>query len=798
MIADDLFGIFFCVMKKTIWLVTLSLVSIFANAGQTIWDASWISCPGIDLNAFNVIHLRKTFELASVPDEFVVNLSADNQYRMFVNGQYVCKGPGRSDLEHWYYQTINLAPYLKSGKNVIAVEVVNYGPARGFSQLSHLTAFIMHGVGEHEKIVNTGRNGWKAMRNNAYSEKVVNWRDKNVIAWGLYATNPTDSIVGSLYPWGWEKADYDDHAWKDSRWIDISSLRYNGVSGLFYPDGWLLIPKMTKDLIEVKEQFHKLVKSSYPEVKGWQNLTIDANQKVTLLIDNEVLTLGYPELITSGGKGSKIEVKYAETLFDKNTLQGGNRNQVEGKKMVGVSDVFIPDGGEARLFRPNWFRAFRFIELSIETADEPLVINDYYNKKSEYPIQLKAKFETDNPLLNTIFENGWRTASVCSQDFFLSDAYYEQMQYLGDARVQGQAIMYFSGNDDLYRQMLLQADWSRIPEGLTRACYPDGFNNIIPDYSLVWIDMIADHLEWSGDTEFTSKFKLGIYNVLEWYNQQLQPNGLIGPMRWWPYIDWCQSWDNGVPPGGYEGNSSIISLHYAYTLQKAAYIFNALGNKNEAAIYSQRAEKLKKAVTETCFDKSKGIFADTPEMKSYSQHAGIYAIISGAVSGDPAKTLLGKLLNDKTLAQIQLYFNYYLFDAFLKTGEGYRFYGQLAPWEEMIKAGLSTFTEVKLGEHQRSDCHPWSCSPDIHFYQTVCGIKPLKPGYSQIEIKPNPGALKFVDASLPHPKGDIKLNLQFDNGKVSGMVTILGDMDATFVWGKSAIILKQGENKIKL
>ena len=124
-------------------LIFLILISLNSFAQEVTFSASWISAEDIELKEHNVIHLRKTFELNEFPESFTVKISADNQYRLFVNGEYVCKGPGRSDLEHWYYQTIDLAKYLKAGKNVIASEVVNFGPTRGFSQLSHLTAFLI-------------------------------------------------------------------------------------------------------------------------------------------------------------------------------------------------------------------------------------------------------------------------------------------------------------------------------------------------------------------------------------------------------------------------------------------------------------------------------------------------------------------------------------------------------------------------------------------------------------------------------------------------------------------------------
>ena len=786
---------------KTVALAFLILIAANSIAQEVTFSASWISANGIALKEHNIIHLRKTIELESVPQNFKVKVSADNQYRLFVNGEYVCKGPGRSDLEHWYYQTIDLTEYLKAGKNVIAAEVVNYGPTRGFSQLSHLTAFLMEGETENEQIVNTGNNGWKAINNPAYFPKEVLWQQRIDITQGLYVANPTDSIVGENYLWGWQNPDFDDTNWKAAKYLDISAYRFNNVSGIFYPDGWLLYERPIKNRIEKREEFTTIYNwDGLKKIESLKGMTIPANQKISILIDNEVMSLGYPELILSGGKNSHVKVSYAETLFHSDKLGKDDRNKIEGNQLIGYSDIFMTDGGENRLYRPNWFRSFRYIQIDISTKNEPLKIVDYYNQKSEYPIELKATFKTDNNFLTWLMEAGWRTASLCTQDLLISDAYYEQMQYIGDARIHGEAIQYLSGNDDLIRQALMQLDWSKIPEGLTHACYPDGFNLAIPIYSLVWIDMIYDQMMWAGDKDFTSQFDIGIYTVLEWFNKKLQPNGLTGPINWWAYADWCVDWKSGVPPGGLEGNSAIFTLHYSYTLKNAAKIYRFIGKEHMAEIYERQAAKLVEAVNQTCFNSEKGIYSDTPEMKYYSQHTNIFAVLAGAVEGEKARDILVNILAENDYSEIGLYFHHYLFEAFNMVGMNEEFQNQLSGWQEMKENNMTTFSEVALtgNRTQRSDCHPWSCSPNIHFFRTVCGIQPVEVGFEKIRIAPTPGDLKFIDASFTHPKGDIKMNLKFNNSEVKGEITIPENMEAEFLWNGETRKLVAGDNKIDL
>lgn len=785
-------------MRTTI-LLLVSFLSLNLLAQEVTFQASWISAEDIALKEYNVIHLRKTIHLVEKPENFNVKISADNQYRLFVNGEYVCKGPGRSDLEHWYFQNLDLADYLKSGKNILAVEVVNFGPTRGFSQLSHLTAFFMEGISEKEEVINTGNNGWKAINNPAYFPKEVEWQQRIDITQGLYVANPTDSIIGENYLWGWQNSDFNDSKWQAAKYLDISAYRYNNVSGIFYPDGWLLYERPIANRTERREEFPVVYNwVGLKKLEALKGLTIPPNSKISLLLDNEIMTLGYPEIILSGGKNSHVKISYGETLFHSDRTGKDDRSKIDGNQLIGYFDVFMPDGGENRMYRPNWFRSFRYIQIDITTSDEELQLVDYYNQKSEYPIELKASFKTDNDFLNSLMEPGWRTASLCAQDLLISDAYYEQMQYIGDARIHGEALQYFSGNDDLVRQVLMQADWSKIPEGLTHACYPDGFNLTIPIYSLVWIDIIFDHMMWAGDKEFTSQFDVGIYTVLEWFNKRVQENGLMGPINWWAYADWCVDWESGVPPGGIEGNSTIFTLHYAYTLQNAAKIYRFIGKEHMADIYEKQSDKLLNSVNQNCYDADKRIYSDTPEMKYYSQHANIFAVLAGAVEGKKAKDILNKILVEKGLSEIGLYFHHYLFEAFNKVGMNEEFQNQLSGWKEMLDNNLTTFTEVALtgSRTQRSDCHPWSCSPNIHFFRTICGIQAVEAGFEKIKIAPNPGDLQFIEAAFTHPKGEITLNLKFSNSKVSGKIVIPDNMDAEFLWNGKLKVLKPGVNKI--
>jgi hypothetical protein len=90
------------------------------------WEAKWITCADMPEADYAVVMFRRSFSLPEKPEQFIIHLSADNRYKLYVNGRIAAIGPQGSDWRHWRYETLDIAPCLQAGENVIAAEVVNY------------------------------------------------------------------------------------------------------------------------------------------------------------------------------------------------------------------------------------------------------------------------------------------------------------------------------------------------------------------------------------------------------------------------------------------------------------------------------------------------------------------------------------------------------------------------------------------------------------------------------------------------------------------------------------------------
>ena len=764
------------------------------------WDAQWITHPTESLRDYGVFHFRKDFELKESPKEFIINISADNRYRLFVNGIAVCFGPARSDLEHWSFESIDIGSFLKSGKNVVASEVWNFGELKPWNQFSIKTAFIVQGNSPLEEIINTDTT-WKVIKDAAYSPAPAGSKETN----GQFTVvGPCDKVDAAQYPWDWEKPGYDDHSWLQPRTLDGAHPKGVGTD-----INWELSPRRIPLMEQKHQQFSTVRRTSGSTLpagflEGKTTWTVPANTKVTVLIDQESLTTGYPELIVSQGKGSTIKLTYSESLFDSKGLKG-NRNEIEGKSIFGYSDFFLPDGKPNRLFRPLWFRTWRYLQMEIETKGEPLNINSFSSEFAAYPLKENAIFDSDQPGLKKIWNVGWRTARLCANETYFDCPYYEQLQYVGDTRIQSLISLYVSGDDRLVRNALMNFNESIFYEGLTRSRYPSANPQIIPPFSLYWVDMVNDYWTLRDDPQFIKSFLPGIKNVLDWFSQRIDAKtGMLGKVPYWNFVDWADEWvwnndigSGGVPTGGLnDGNSSILTMQFAFAMQKASQLFRYYGQPEKAEKYTKAADQLTKAVYEKCWDESRGYLADTPDKKAFSMHAQIFGILTNTIPENTQKTFIMRFINDKSLIQPTMYFRFYLTQALKKTGLADHYLETLGLWNDMLEKGLTTFAENP--DPARSDCHAWSASPDYDFLATVAGIRPASPGFKTVEIEPALGKLTFIKGQMPHPAGMISFDLKrTGTDGISGSVTLPEGLTGTFKWNGKNIDLK-GKTEIKL
>jgi hypothetical protein len=780
---------------STLSLFGLLSVTAFAQEPPDLmrepWPARWITHPTADAEAFGVYLFRNELNLEALPDAFPIRISADNRYKLFVNGVYVGKGPARGDLLNWRFETYDLKPYLQAGLNVVAVQVWNFGEHKPVAQVSRGTALIVQGVDSSSAGLNTGTGQWRVHQDTAYAPIKPSWED----VMGYFVVGPGEEMDVSAHPWGWKSPEFSTAKWltpkAQGQGIPIGiTKRHSGLPA------YQLVARQIPPMEEKTMPLGRIRRASL-KLPDQGVVYVPANTKATVLIDHGTLTTAYPELkVTSGGEAT-LRLFYAEGLRD-STRKKGHRDSIGHKTLYGFHDGWKLSEGRYDL-TTLWWRTFRYIRVEIETKDAPVAIDQAQSRFTAYPFEERAVFDSGQELLSDIWSVSWRTQRLCAGENYFDCPYYEQLQYVGDTRIQALISYYVSGDHRLFRKAVSDFYQSRMPFGLTQSRYPSRDIQIIPPYSLFWIAMLYDYWMHVGEPEWIAGMLPAVADILQWYDNRIAEDGLLGPQKWWNFADWVPGpggWQGGVPPGAESGGSALLSLQLAYNLQLAAELYEAFGEPGRAGIYRSRAADINDGLRKHCWDEERQLFADTPEKASYSQHVNTMAVLTDALPEAAQPALLQRLLKDTTLTPCSYYYAFYITEALEKTGLGDTYFEHLGPWEEQLDLGLTTFVEAP--GKTRSDCHAWSASPAYHFLSLVAGIRPAAPGFSKVRITPHLNGLKELRANLPHPKGDIEVEYREAEGRLEGNITLPPGLEGTLNWNGQMQTLKSGPQAIKL
>ncbi len=768
---------------------------------NSAWPSEWITCPGAGARSPGVYHFRKRLELREAPVHFTLHVSADNRFVLFVNGARVGDGPSRGDLDHWRYETYDIGSLLRAGANTIAATVWNAGALAPTAQVSDQTGFLVQGEGELEAVADTGPS-WEAKEERGQGFLPIDAADVP----NYYAASPGEFTDGTRYDWDWQES---EAGWSKAITVGTGEPgRYPKATPVGTGSGvnrWLLV----KDTLPQME-YTDIPIGTVVRVEGMAGVaglpaTVPAHTSARILIDRGAMATAYPELTVSGGRGSAVRVSYAEALVDSKG-QKGNRNEVAGRRMVGLTDTLSPDGASGRKWTTLYWRTWRYLQVDVRTQDEALGLDSLKAHFTAYPFTERAAFEASDPSLRRLWDIGTRTARLNAHETYMDCPYWEQLQYLGDTRIQALISYVEFGDDRLARQALDAYDDSRISEGLSQSRYPSSMTQVIPTFSLYWIGMIHDYWLYRPDTGSLRGWVAHTRSVIDWYAGRQRKDGLLGIMPWWNFGDWTRDFDFGVPPQDADGGSALLSLDFVAALRDAADLEAYAGSPAIAAADRARAAALGDAVWRLCWDKGRGILADTPAHAHFSEQTNAMGVLTDVVPKELQAGVMRSVLGHTPgsgavpapgeFSPASIYFRFYVARALDHAGLSDQYLDTLGPWRSMLELGLTTWAET--AEPTRSDDHAWSAHPNFDLLTLVAGIRPSSPGFRTVLVAPHLGSLTKLSATLPHPYGDIVVDYRQVPGAWDFDVTLPPGLSGTFQWSGQDSPLSEGPNHLQL
>lgn len=756
--------------------------NIFLQPTGWIWTSDWDDCDGANAT---YVYFRKTFELVNSPTRALIKVSADSRYRLYVNGESVSFGPCKGDDEVWHYEEVDIAQYLKKGNNSLAAIVLRYPALHGKGNNSiwrtDMPGFYLNGnisFEHNQPIYLDADKTWKALK--CSDIKIVPESNFLNYLWVL------ERAQGNPQTSDWMSTEYEDGYWGAAKEYSFLEVK-KGIS----PGN--LIKRPIPHMFETHHDFDEVfcIRKSSKSLDEWtsflkekREITIPPHMHEIVEISAGELTTGFIQLKVSGGKGCKVKILTAESYgypMDKeqstnSQVKKGDRIDCENGQLFGMEDIYSVGGygttSKAEIYEPFWFRTFRFIKLEIINEDEALTIQEFAYRETGYPLEVNTHVETSDTSLSAIWDISLRTLRRCMHETYEDCPFYEQLQYAMDTRSQILFTYAVSADDRLARKAIDDFHRSLRYDGLINCCYPSYEPNIIPVFSLYYILMIYDHMMYFGDKKLVERYMPTIDAILGFFGRAIDEKGLVGKIggplfesSYWSFVDWTVQWKDrmGVPNATDQGPITMESLLYTTVLSYGSQLAAFIDRNELAELYLERSEKVKDAINKYCRNEN-GYYQDGPGFDEYSQHCQVWAVLSDTIVGEDAKQLIKRTLQDESLTKCSVAMAYYLFRAVEKVGL-YEETKQLwEPWRDMIKQNLTTCVEDPVSA--RSDCHAWGSLILYELPTVVLGVRPTKPGFEEIEIKPLVGYLDWARGEVITPKGKVTVEWKKVNGEV--------------------------------
>ena len=262
----------------------------------------------------------------------------------------------------------------------------------------------------------------------------------------------------------------------------------------------------------------------------------------------------------------------------------------------------------------------------------------------------------------------------------------------------------------------------------------------------------------TGDGATVGRLATGIGAVLRWFDEHRGASGLPGKLPFWNCTDWCPEWDRGAPPGWDRGPTCVIACQWVATLDAAADLLRAV-EPDAARRWSEQATSAREAIRAQFWDGARGLFRDCPDEPLFSQHGNAWAILCGAAE-DWQQALVAPRLLDADLSPASFFGLHAVGRALLRAGLPALTEAYLAPWREMLDAGLTTWAEEST--YWRSLCHAWSASPMLLLVEEALGVRPLEPGFARILVEPRPRGLASCEGTIATPRGPVRVAWEID------------------------------------
>lgn len=752
------------------------------------------------------VYFRKTLDCPDIPTQAAIYLSADARYQLFVNGQFVGRGPARCNPQWQGLDHYDIAPHMRAGRNVLAVLVHSYGRNTASYELPTWEQGRAFGCGG--LFVQGDIGGQRCDSDGSWRCLVSDAWQRNTPFGSLGFMEVYDARYAPL---GWTADDFDDSNWSAS---ELLRVRGRNTTADVTPFPLLVprtIPFMREELalpravvrcgevvnsaadLEVSQRlFLETLQERYAcrvdnlasllSREGAVEITTSGDRSVSIVVDFGAVIAGYVHLDLEGRAGAVVEFTYGERL------------EPDGRVMLaeGIPGFDARPGHRYTLRegRQSWERfawnGFRYLQVTLRHCTAPLRLFALAANLTSYPVEPRGRFTCSDDLLNQIWQACRYTAQLSMHDGYIDCPGREQRQWVGDSYIQSLLTYVAFGDTRLIAQFLRHAAQSQRANGLAAMAAPGDFAATtftnIPDFTLHWILAIHVYHQYTADLALVADLYPSLVKALAWFAQFVNDDDLLTDAPHWVFIDWAEL--------DKTGQVTALNAHYVAALRCAAELARLLQTSRDAEHFDARAARVAAAINHLLWDEERGVYVDARDggrqSRRVSQHANAAAIAFGvapqarwprmlAAVLDPGRLVLTRGIGanhlpappfdeERNVVLAQPFYMHFVHRALQAAGRHQPMLDNIRHhWAPMVADGGATIWECWQLTPIASMCHAFSATPLFDLSSVCLGVTPLEPGFRRACIAPQPAGLAWARGAFPTPHGEIVVHWQLDH-----------------------------------
>ena len=733
-------------------------------SGDDWSGAKWIKRDTTDADDYTYFRKKVTLPNKTIR-RATVYVTACHNYELYINGNLIGKGLAYHYPQYQYYNAYDISSALTPNTdNAFACLTHWFGAGQGRPAGSR--GFLLKAVIEYTDSTSTviGTDGtWKHKQAQAW---VTGQRQRNGEGVGYIDKIDADKIIRD-----WNTLDYDDSSWPTATEIGAPPVS---------PWTKNLQPDLTR-LIE--EEITPVSVTDLGEGK--------------YIIDLGKVYPGTPIITFSGGDaGTTVNMRGGYTLNDDGTVSTSTTQNTN------MSYYFILDGGTA-LFEPMVYLGMRYFQVDNSpntlTTENVKFICRHYELDSS-----RSNFVSSNSMLNKVWDLMKYSLIVGAQEEFVDTPTREKGGFLGDSWSQGVAAMNTLGDRAMNLRVLLEFLNSQDqywPDGRLNAVYPNGDGKRdIPDYTQSYLVWVWDYYMLSGNTRFLSDNYDKLKKVADYVNTyKNETTGLIhnlaggGGAYIYGIIDWPAQMRYGYDMS--TEARTVINAYAYIDFDIISRIADVLGNTTDRDTYKAKARDMKNAINSRLLNAQgvyiDGLLPDQSQSSHVSQHANMFPMAMGIIPEANMDTVIDAI--KERHMSVGMVTVRWLPEAIGRADQGPHLIDLYTNtdwdgWAKTITLGATaTWESWDALTNGQSMSHPWGTAGLLGIEQYILGIKPLKPQYELIQIRPLDFhySLSAAAGTLPTDRGDITVEWDHNDSRFLMTLTIPDNMTAKVYVPKS-------------